>query len=119
MDDCLFCKIVRGEVPAKRVYEDETVIAFDDISPQAPVHTLVIPREHRTNLSDNVGATILAGLFGAVREIASLKGVDESGYRVIVNNGPDANQTVGHLHVHVVGGAAMSHGMVSLESDNE
>ncbi len=114
MEDCLFCKIVRGEIPAKRVFEDELVIAFDDVSPQAPVHTFVIPRVHHDNLSDDVSAEVLARLFEVTARVAQLKGVDVSGYRVIVNNGPDANQTVGHLHVHVIGGAAMSHGMIDL-----
>ena len=115
MEKCLFCRIARGEIPTEIVYETDGVVAFDDISPQAPVHTLVIPREHYDNLSDGVSTERLAEIFSAVPHVARLKGVEESGYRVIVNNGPDANQTVGHLHVHVVGGSAMSHGMVQLE----
>ena len=115
MDECLFCRIARGEVPASIVYENDAVVAFDDISPQAPVHTLVIPREHYDNLSDAVPSEMLTAVFGAVPDVARVKGVEGSGYRVIVNNGPDANQTVGHLHVHIVGGSAMSHGMVQLE----
>jgi histidine triad (HIT) family protein len=113
MSDCIFCKIASGEVPAKLVYEDETVVAFDDVTPQAPVHTLVIPRVHVVNLSDPAASReVIAGLFSAVPEVAKVKGVEQSGYRVIVNNGPDANQTVQHLHVHVIGGRAMAHGMV-------
>lgn len=117
MDDCIFCKIARGEIPSKAVYENDDVIAFDDLSPQAPVHTLVIPKEHYRNLSDDVPASVLAAVFSAVGEVAGIKGVDESGYRVIVNNGPDANQTVQHLHVHILGGRPMSHGMVAFAEE--
>jgi len=114
VSDCIFCKIANGEVPVKAVYEDETVIAFDDISPQAPVHTLIIPRQHYLNLNDDIPLETLGAIFAAVPKVASAKGVGESGYRVIVNNGPDSNQTVPHLHVHVMGGRHMSHGMVTL-----
>ena len=117
MEDCIFCKIGRGEIPVSLVYQDDLVVAFDDVSPQAPVHTLVIPREHFANLGDGVPAETLAALFSAVPEVAAVKGVAESGYRVIVNNGPDANQTVAHLHVHVVGGRGMEHGMVTFVAE--
>ena len=113
MDDCIFCKIASGEIPVKAVYENDDVIAFDDLSPQAPVHTLVIPKVHYLNLSDNVPSAVLGAVFSAVGEVARIKGVDESGYRVIVNNGRDAGQTVNHLHIHVMGGRHMSHGMVN------
>lgn len=112
MDDCIFCKIAGGEVPAAFVYQDEHVVAFDDLSPQAPIHTLVIPRTHHEHLGDGVGAELLAALFSAVPKVAAAKGVADSGYRVIVNCGADANQTVKHLHVHVLGGREMAHGMV-------
>ena len=111
MDDCVFCRIAKGGIPAKVVYEDESVIAFDDIQPQAPVHTLVIPRAHYANMSADVPGEVLRALFEAVPAVADVKGVAESGYRVIVNNGPDASQTVGHLHVHVIGGRALGHRM--------
>lgn len=113
MDDCIFCKIGRREIATNVVFENDDVIAFEDVSPQAPVHTLVIPKAHYVNLSDDVPAALLGALFSAVGEVASVKGVAENGYRVIVNNGPDSNQTVQHLHVHVLGGRAMSHGMVN------
>jgi len=113
MEECIFCKVANGQIPAALVYEDDLVVAFDDISPQAPVHTLVIPREHHRDLGDDVPAETLAAIFGAVPKVARAKGIAESGYRVIVNNGPDANQTVKHLHVHVMGGRAMEHGMVT------
>jgi histidine triad (HIT) family protein len=112
MEKCPFCAIAAGELPASIVYEDETVIAFDDIHPQAPVHTLIIPRAHYVNLNDDIPAEVLAGLLGAVQHVARMKGVGATGYRVIVNNGPDANQTVPHLHIHVMGGRFMAHGMV-------
>ena len=113
--DCLFCRISRGDVPAQIVYEDSVVIAFDDISPQAPVHTLIIPREHYRDIADDVPAPVISALMSAVGAVACLKGVSQTGYRVIVNNGPDAQQSVPHLHVHVIGGAPMSHGMVALD----
>lgn len=113
MEDCIFCKIAAGEIPAKLVWQNDLVVAFDDVSPQAPVHTLVIPRQHVTNLNEAGDAALIGSLFMAVPEVARVKGVDASGYRVIVNNGPDANQTVQHLHVHVMGGREMAHGMVS------
>jgi len=112
VSDCIFCKIAAGEIPATLVYEDDAVIAFDDISPQAPVHTLVVPRTHGRTLAD-FDAGALGAIFSAVPRVAQVKGVAESGYRVIINNGPDANQTVQHLHVHVMGGREMAHGMVA------
>lgn len=112
VENCLFCRIVSGEIPAAIVYQDEHVIAFDDITPQAPVHTLIIPRVHYKNLNDEIPAEELAAIFSAIPKVAAVKGIAESGYRVIVNSGPDANQTVLHLHVHVVGGRPLAHGMV-------
>lgn len=118
MDDCIFCKIASGEISTKAIYENDDVIAFDDLSPQAPVHSLVIPKEHYRNLSDEVPSQILGALFSAVREVALLKGVAESGYRVIINNGPDSNQTVPHLHIHILGGRHMTHGMVNFSQED-
>ena len=112
MEECLFCRIVRGEIPATVVYEDERVIAFDDITAQAPVHTLVIPRTHYRDLNDDIPADEMAAIFSAVKRVAEIKGVAQSGYRVIINTGADANQTVHHLHVHIVGGQPLAHGMV-------
>lgn len=104
MEECLFCRIARGEIPAATIYEDDFVVAFDDITPQAPVHTLIIPRVHYDDLNSDIPAEQLAALFSAVAKVAHVKGVAESGYRIIVNTGADANQTVRHLHIHVVGG---------------
>jgi histidine triad (HIT) family protein len=112
MSDCVFCKIASGEIPAAIVYQDEAVVAFDDIAPQAPVHTLLIPRAHVAHIGDDVDGRLLEGLFSAVPRVAEVKGVSESGYRVIVNTGPDAAQTVHHLHVHILGGRPLAHGMV-------
>lgn len=113
MEDCIFCKIARGELAVEAVLENAHVIAFDDISPQAPVHTLVIPKRHYASLADDVPPDTLGAVFSAVHEVASIKGIVQSGFRVIVNSGRDANQTVPHLHVHVMGGREMSHGMVN------
>jgi len=107
--------IAKHEMDARVVYEDDMVLAFDDITPQAPVHTLVIPKTHYGQMGGDVPAEVITALFTAVPKIAALKGVDGSGYRVIVNNGRDASQSVGHLHVHIIGGATMSHGMVHFE----
>jgi len=115
VNDCIFCKIASGEIPATTVYEDDHVVAFDDLSPQTPVHTLIIPRTHYANLGDGIDDATLAAMLKAVPEVARVKDIDESGYRVIINNGSDANQTVGHLHVHVMGGRAMAHGMVRFD----
>jgi len=117
VNDCIFCKMAAGDIPVKTVYEDEHVIAFDDISPQAPVHTLVVPRKHVLNLSDPASEEVMCEVFSAVPKVAAAKGVDGTGYRVIVNNGPDANQTVQHLHVHIMGGREMAHGMVTFAGE--
>ena len=112
MQDCIFCQIAGGELSAAIVYEDDVVVAFDDIHPQAPVHTLIIPRRHYTTLNDDISAEDLAGVFGAIQHVARIKGVGTTGYRIIVNNGPDSNQSVKHLHVHLMGGRPMAHRMV-------
>lgn len=119
VDDCIFCKIGLGEIAASVVLQDDEFVAFDDISPQAPVHVLVIPRDHYARLDDGVPADVLGRLLETAAKVASVKGVHESGYRVIVNSGPDAGQTVDHLHVHVLGGAKMSEGMVRLVGEGE
>lgn len=112
MSDCIFCKIASGEIGVPFVYEDEYVVAIDDISPQAPVHTLVISKQHVANLTDGPSPELLGHVFGAINTVAQLKGVAESGYRVVQNNGDDAGQTVHHLHVHILGGCKFSEGMV-------
>lgn len=113
-EDCLFCKIAAGEIPSNKVYEDEHVYAFEDINPMMPVHTLIIPKNHYDNIGDNVPEEELGHIFGAVRVIAEIKGIQESGYRVIVNTNDDACQTVHHLHAHVLGGGKMNPGDPSI-----
>ncbi len=110
MSECLFCKIVEKKIPAKLVHEDELTLAFDDIHPQAPVHTLVIPKRHVSAVQDlGLGdESLLAQLLISCTKIAALKGVQESGYRVVTNTGRDAGQTVFHLHFHVLGGRPMA-----------
>ena len=109
-EDCLFCKIVAGEVPSTKVYEDERVLAFEDVDPQMPVHTLIVPKNHYDNIGDGIPDAEMGRLFNTVKKIAEIKNIDESGYRVIVNTGDDAQQSVHHIHVHVLGGAEMNDG---------
>ncbi len=117
LSECIFCMIVNGEIPAKVVLDEDDVMAFDDVAPQAPVHTLIIPKHHYAHMADDVPPDTMLSLFSAVPKVAAIKGVAESGYRVIINNGHDAAQTVAHLHVHVLGGRPMAHGMVRFGSE--
>lgn len=110
--DCLFCKIVAGEIPSTKVYEDESIFAFRDINPQAPVHTLVIPKAH-LSCADDVTASnsdVIARIFEKIPEIAKSEGIT-NGYRIISNCGEDAAQTVRHLHFHILGGKPMTERM--------
>jgi histidine triad (HIT) family protein len=103
---CLFCNIIKGEVPSTKIYENDRVYAFEDINPLAPVHILVIHKTRTKNI-DELGesnASIMADLFLAVREVARIRKIDADGYRVIINNGAAAGQVIWHLHVHVLGG---------------
>ena len=106
--DCLFCRIVAGEIPSDRVHEDDEVVAFRDINPQAPTHVLAIPRRHIADaaaLTEGDGP-LLERLFAVLRNIAEDEGL-ETGYRIVTNVGPDAGQTVFHLHLHLLGGRSM------------
>lgn len=114
-DDCIFCQIVAGEIPSTKVYEDDDVLAFEDLNPQMPVHTLIVPKNHYDNIGDNIPDDEMGKLFNTVKKIAEIKGIDKSGYRVIVNTGDDAQQSVHHIHVHVLGGAAMNSGDPSMK----
>lgn len=107
-DTCLFCRIVRKEIPAKIVWEDARALAFRDIDPKAPTHVLVIPKQHLASLNEAPQPELLGHLLLAARQIAALEGIAESGYRVVLNSGPDAGQTVSHLHVHLLGGRRMT-----------
>ena len=106
MENCLFCKIANGEIPAKIVFQDEHVVAFEDINPQAPVHILLIPRQHIASITDLTleNGPLLAQIFTTARKIAHQMKIDESGYRFVSNVGPDAGQSVFHLHFHLLGG---------------
>ena len=106
MDDCIFCRIAAGGIPADIVYRDDAVSAFRDIQPQAPVHVLLVPNEHiaSTNDLDSAHEALVGRLFTAAKQIAQEQGVAESGYRLTVNTGRDGNQTVPHLHLHLLGG---------------
>ncbi len=108
--NCIFCKIAQGEIPSEIVYQDEKVTAFYDLSPKAPVHILIIPNGHYTDLNDcrEEDAALLGHILLAAAKIAGEKGIGETGYRVIVNDGPDAGQTVFHLHYHLLGGRPMT-----------
>ncbi len=108
MSDCIFCRIVAGEIPSKKVFEDDRIFAFEDISPKAPTHVLVVPREHIARLSD--ASTAQQALLGALASRAAAIARDRglSDYRVVVNNGEGAGQSVFHLHFHLLGGRAMS-----------
>lgn len=110
MDNCLFCKIIAGEIPSDKVYEDDRVYAFRDINPQAPTHVLIVPRKHMDNILE-CDAETAAALTDAVRAIAKQEGIAESGFRVISNCGRDGAQSVGHLHVHLLGGKQLAEKM--------
>lgn len=109
-DDCLFCKILREEIPADIVYESGTAIAFRDISPQAPTHVLIIPRKHIATINniEEGDEEVVGSLFTAARAIAKAEGLAEDGYRVTMNCGEAAGQTVFHLHLHLLGGRSLS-----------
>ena len=113
MDNCLFCKIIAGEIPSSKVYEDEYVYAFRDINPQAPVHILVVPKEHIccADAIDGTNSMAAAKCLEAIAKIAKAEGL-ENGYRVINNCGADGGQTVMHLHFHILGGVKLSEKMI-------
>lgn len=114
MGDCLFCRIVNGEIPCETVYENEHVLAFRDINPQADRHVLLLPKQHLDSLNDLGQAedSLLAALLRAAREVAEKEGIAQTGYRLVSNCGPDARQSVRHLHFHVLGGRQLSEKMV-------
>ena len=108
MNDCLFCRIIAGEIPSTKVYEDETVFAFRDINPQTPTHILVIPKAHLSGCSDVTAdnSGVVAHIFEVIPKIAAAEHLT-GGYRVVSNCGPDAGQTVPHLHFHILGGKTL------------
>ena len=105
-ENCIFCKIIKGEIPSSKVYEDEEILAFNDINPAAPIHVLVIPKKHITSLAEmkDGDEKIVGKIYKVINEIAEQLGVKEKGYRVIVNCGKDGGQEVGHLHFHLLAG---------------
>lgn len=109
MDNCLFCRIVNREIPSRIVYEDDLVLGFNDIEPQAPVHVLLIPKVHVESIND-IGkehGELIAHLTSVVPQVADKMGIKDSGYRVVVNCGKDGGQTVSHLHYHILGGKTL------------
>lgn len=108
--DCLFCKIVDGDIPSEKVYEDEFVYAFKDVNPEAPVHVLVIPKTHIKSLNEinDKNIQVINKIYLAIKKIVEKEGIKESGYRVVTNTLKDGGQTVDHLHFHVLGGRNLS-----------
>lgn len=108
MNDCIFCKIVAGEIPSKKKYEDDEILIFEDIEPKAKIHLLCVPKEHFAYLSeaDDARAALLGRTLQKIASLAPLLGLDE-GYRLVVNQGENAGQTVKHLHIHIMGGEVL------------
>lgn len=108
--DCLFCKIISGEIPSAKVYEDELVYAFRDIEPQAPVHILIIPKEHiaSANELNEENCAVAGHIFKVAAQIAKSEGIADDGYRIVNNCGKNGGQTVGHLHFHMLGGRPLA-----------
>ncbi len=113
MADCLFCKIVQKEIPSEIIHQDDDITIFKDINPAAPVHLLVIPNKHIPSVNEMtpVDELILGKLFSGAKSAAENIGIDKTGYRLIVNNGPDAHQEIFHIHMHLLGGGEMKHPM--------
>ncbi len=108
--DCIFCKIAKNEIDATVIYEDNEVVAFDDLHPQAPQHKLIIPRKHITTLNDltTEDESLVGHIYTVAKQLAAELGIDESGYRVVMNCNAGAGQTVFHIHAHLLGGRAMT-----------
>lgn len=110
MNGCVFCKIADGDIPAKKAYEDESILAFFDVNPAAPVHILVIPKKHIASIQ-NLGEEdekIVCRILNAINKLAVETGIAESGFRIVVNSGSDGGQSVPHLHFHLLGGRSMT-----------
>ena len=110
MSQCLFCQIINGELNATIVYQDDHVVAFNDINPQAPTHVLVVPRDHFPDVAAlaAAGGGLLDEVVGTAHEIATAEGISDGGYRIVFNTGQDGGQTVGHVHAHLLGGRPMT-----------
>ena len=109
MEDCIFCKIIKGEIPSEKVYEDEDILAFKDINPAAPIHVLIIPKKHIATLMDITPEDneLMSKIMNAVQKVAQIVGADENGFRLIANCGPDSGQEVMHIHFHLLAGRKM------------
>nr|WP_122013583.1 histidine triad nucleotide-binding protein [Maliibacterium massiliense] len=110
MEDCLFCKIIAGEIPAKRAYEDEQVVVIHDINPQAPMHMLVLPKKHLASIAQMApeDKALLGHMMFVAQQMAKAAGIADAGFRLVINTGKDGAQSVQHLHLHVLGGRALS-----------
>ncbi len=108
--DCLFCSIIKGDIPSTKVYEDETVYAFKDINPMAPVHILIVPKQHISSINDvtEENSAVISHIYEVAAMLAKELGISESGYRVVSNCGADGGQTVFHLHFHILGGKKLN-----------
>jgi histidine triad (HIT) family protein len=113
MEDCIFCKIANGTIPSKTVYEDAEVLAFDDINPMAPVHVIIIPKKHIPTMLDvtKTDMSSIGSMFAAAQEVARIKGVNERGFRVVINCNKEGGQVIFHLHMHVLGGKKLKDGL--------
>ena len=114
MEDCIFCKIIKGEIQSKKVFEDDFVYAFYDINPQAKIHVIIVPKHHleSVNSIDETNSLLISKLFEKIPEIAKILGVKENGYRIITNIGENAGQTVKHLHFHLLAGEFLGEKLV-------
>ncbi|OAA83541.1 histidine triad nucleotide-binding protein [Clostridium ljungdahlii] len=110
MEDCIFCKIIKGEIPSEKIYEDDMVLSFKDIEPAAPVHVLIIPKKHIGSINDLTedDSKIIAHIYLVAKQIAAKLGIDEKGYRIVTNCGEEAGQTVHHVHFHLLGGRSFA-----------
>ena len=115
MDDCIFCKIIKGEIPSEKVYEDDEILAFKDINPAAPVHILVIPKKHISTLMEisDENMYLMEKIMKAIQTIAKEQNIAESGFRLIANCGPDSGQEVMHIHIHLLAGRKMGPKIIS------
>lgn len=105
-EDCIFCKIVKGEIPSTKVYEDEEILAFNDLHPKGPVHILIVPKKHFATMNDipDADLPLVGKIFGVVKNLAKKTGVDQTGYRTLVNTNKHSGQVVFHVHWHLIGG---------------
>ncbi len=113
MEDCIFCKIANGTIPSKKVYEDAEVLVFDDIHPMAPVHVVIIPKKHIPTMLDvtKVDMNSVGSMFIAAQEVARIKGINERGFRVVINCNEEGGQVIFHLHMHLLGGKKLKDGL--------